>query len=489
MVKFLVLLTVTAGYLFGQCASEQPNGYVTTTTSPNTLTWYSGQQFTTGASWNGHNLQVLIPPNGTNSQYPNSSVSSVTDATHMVAANGNLLVNSQPVPYWVDTCPTYSTSVAGSTTFVQQANTAYTSLSGISITGVDTLAGIIYDTASAACANNNTPLGTNCYDVFKPHGYTMAQCQILLTWHGGGGNSGNRQSALGGGDGTGPFYRTIYHFLDRGIPVAIINFDYRLANGSAANPFPAQAQDALCGVTSAMTQFGFTPSSLWYWGGSWGGLMAWWSGNVPAGTFGVTSTCVGTVTSTVPVLPAKSRTASLHTPSSLVLPTGVNNSSWYNFVNSGVSLQTAVIDQLVSGGVNCAVQVGPDTASQCRTFDVALASGGLEPYAIINSTNAAHQAANAQWWAWGPAGFSGNGDTLIEPYWIGNTTIGNAPYVSSQTAAIGLFDFQYFWPGTIHEGLLGYTGGGMQGDSYDFLANQAPVKAAGSGNLMGGGMM
>ena len=197
------------------------------------------------------------------------------------------------------TCPAGCTGTVGSTTFAAIADTAYTSPAGTTIASTDCVNSVPYDTFGSYPNCTNATVNYYCMNAFMPHGFDPATLFWILCWHGGGGNSGYWTNCLGPGvSGTTTYpIQLIQQYLDAPNPVGgkgigIVELEYCWSTVAGCE-FPAQARAVSCGISWVMAgNLGFIPTTLGYYGPSWGGALAFWAGNVPASVYGASPTCL-----------------------------------------------------------------------------------------------------------------------------------------------------------------------------------------------------
>jgi uncharacterized protein (TIGR03437 family) len=360
------------------------------------------------------------------------------------------------------TCPTNCANTADSTTFAAIANTAYTSPAGTTITSTDCVDEIPYDTVGSYPACNSVTVTYNCVNAFMPHGFAPSSLFWILCWHGGGGNAGYYNACFGPCSAGCTKYpiQLIQQYLDTPNPVGgkgigIVEFEYCWSQETGCR-FPFQAQSVSCGISWVMAgNLGFIPTMLGYYGPSWGGALSFWAGNVPTSVYGASPTCLSP-----DARPAQSRTVSAWAPMVWMQPDG--SSLWENgmYDDNGATAHAALEDAL-----NCSSQ------PTCYANDVSL---NATPYLQIDSGNLSRIQSNAQMFQFGAT------DTLIEPYWSGNTA-GQLAYPLQKYQALGITPASVVYPNCGHECDLGDIGTGTMRDAFNFLLNTPAVLTSGIG--------
>ena len=128
--------------------------------------------------------------------------------------------------------------------------------------------------------------------------------------------------------------------------------------------------------------------------------------------------------------------------------------------DNGATAHTALEDAL-----NC------NSQPTCYANDVSLKA---TPYLQINGGNLSQINSNAQMFQFGAT------DTLVEPYWAGNTG-GQLVYPLEKYQALGIAPVSVVYPNCGHECDLGKVGTGTMSDAFHFLLNTPTVLTGGIG--------
>jgi uncharacterized protein (TIGR03437 family) len=360
------------------------------------------------------------------------------------------------------TCPADCPGAAGSLSFSPIANTAYTSPLGTSIPSTDCIFSIPYDSAGTPCPGAGGLVFNpgNCITAaFKPHGYAASSLFWIVCWHGGGGFGGLAEACFGGGNDTIAPIELVQRYLDtpnpvggKGIGVVLVSYPISTSPGTAT--FPAQFRAVACSISWMMAgKLGATPSILGYYGPSWGGTLSFWAGNVPTSAYGASLTCLNPDRR-----PQQSRTVSAWPPMVWMQPAA--SSLWENgsYTDNGATAHEAMEDAL-----NCS------SLQTCYANDVSL---NATPYLQINSGNLTQIESNAQMFQFGAT------DTLVQPYWSGNTG-GQFVDPMQRYWALGIAPLTVVYPNCGHECDLGNVGTGTMRDALNFLLNTPTILTGG----------
>ena len=374
-----------------------------------------------------------------------------------------------------DTCAACP-ATKGSLTFAAIANTAYTSPAGTTIASTDCITQICVDSLNSCNASSNCSTSLpawNCMQsAFAPHGVALSSLFWINCWHGGGGYSGFAYSCFGPSSGitTTPVI-IIQQYLDKPNPVGgkgvgIILWEYPWSNTTACENcggnFPVQFQAVACDVSWVMSgALGFVPTTLGYYGPSWGGELAFWAGNVPTRVYGASSTCLSP-----DARPAQSRTVSAWAQMSWFQP--YNSSSYTN--NGSANVITALNGQF-----------GTSTYATGYTADLAAAAS---PYLQITGANLSQIQSNQQMFQFTST------DQVVEPSWSGG---GNMVVTVQQYQALGITPMVVIYPDGPsgcnnynslggHEICLGNLASPntTMNDAFNFLLNVPGASGAGS---------
>jgi hypothetical protein len=390
------------------------------------------------------------------------------NAPHALASN---CTNDTPNADCGNAANSYACPTFGSTTFTAIADTAYTSPNGTSIASTDCIDGISYDSESGTCPSSDTFFSGDCLMAFKPHGYANSSLFWILCWHGGGGFGGQAitcwSAESGDKSGLDNYVRVIQECIDLGKPCGVISFNYQLSVSPGTMPdpiFPTQTKDVSCGISWAMANLG-SPSTLGYYGPSWGGELSFWAGNVPSSVFGTSSTCLST-----DARPAHSITVSAWPLMSWAQP----------LASAGIDNGDANTTQGIQDALNCS------TTAACRTTDSSL---NASPYLQITGSNLAQIKSNQQMFQFTST------DQVVEPYWSGNAG-GNAVDSIKGFQALGITPLMNIYPNGPsnlnnynstggHEIGLGNIGIASMGDAIRFLLNLNSGGSAGNAGSAG----
>lgn len=381
-------------------------------------------------------------------------------------------------------CPTQCPATKGSLTAAAIPNTGWTQ-GGTTIASVDCLYGIQYQNA-VVCphdTNDNVGPGNQCLlDYFYPHGADPTKIYVIVCYHGGGWNVGDRQSCFGAPNG--PFDITmavnfVQKYADTPNPVggkgiAIAMVDYRLTasgNGNPGSPFPAQWQDAKCAVMYLLANgfnstFPGNSSIIGMYGPSAGGTVAWWAGSTPDNLY--TTSCP----SPTAAPSGGYRVVNAWPATQFMSPTNLSN---WECTNTQATIFTAFEDIM-----NCTTQANCRTAATSLNIDPTLNTSQGNIAALQRSTNLLQ---------------FGAADQLILPYFSAsnNCTSSGGNLVSMVNAYSALSPPIHpqveVLPNCAHECDLAQINGGSLIDAFNFLMNVSGSSSSGaisSGILPGG---
>jgi hypothetical protein len=337
-------------------------------------------------------------------------------------------------PADVSGCPTTIPGTPGSTTPAAITGTTWTA-NGVT-DSVDVINQAEYN--HPVCPGTNTTGGGGCtLTVFMPHacnGVACADHEIIYVLHGGGGSQGNATNSDGFANaGTGCCQTSILKVQQLlGSPNAVggrgsivVQLNYRLTDagvGDGVNVFPAQWQDAKCGLWHMLANSSTFPGNktlIGLYGPSWGAILVGWVAQTPDNAY--TASC----DSSAPGTPPTYRAVAAWTPINWLTPTG--NAAFDN-VNQTCAYQNAVIGQLYLGTDtaitgHCVQGTQPQSYTP-STVEATLQShyAGFSPLPDLAGsipTTSLAVLSNAQMlYQFGtPSNVSTAGDILVMPYW------------------------------------------------------------------------